>query len=119
MSGEAEADETLIGGKARNMHEIKRIRKYVAGELAHGGAGKAIEMGFWSAIPKRYALPYFPEIKKATTDEQIRTLSRGPSSTQMKPFTTNTCRITFTISLTTLKSARGCLSNTLETSGAS
>src|SRR5882724_1550349 len=46
LAGEVEADETFIGGKAKNMHFEKKIRKYIAGDLAHGGAvGKAIVMG--------------------------------------------------------------------------
>src|SRR5579864_9545481 len=44
--GEVEADETFIGGKAKNMHTMKKIRKYLAGEMKHGGpVGKAIVMG--------------------------------------------------------------------------
>lgn len=41
MSGEIEADETYIGGKAENMHKSKRERKV----RGRGGVGKAIVMG--------------------------------------------------------------------------
>ena len=44
--GEVEADETFIGGKAKNMHYERKIRKFIKGEIAHGGpTGKAIVMG--------------------------------------------------------------------------
>lgn len=38
LSGEVEADETFIGGKARNMHKAERARKI----HGRGGSGKAI-----------------------------------------------------------------------------
>ena len=41
MDGEVEADETFIGGKARNMHAGKRAQKITG----TGGAGKAAVMG--------------------------------------------------------------------------
>lgn len=45
MNGEVEADETYIGGKARNMHRDRRDRLF--GDKKHGGyTGKAGVMGF-------------------------------------------------------------------------
>ncbi|MGH9764459.1 MAG: IS1595 family transposase [Blastocatellia bacterium] len=41
MSGQVEADETFIGGKARFMHKHKRVEKITG----TGGAGKVIVMG--------------------------------------------------------------------------
>lgn len=41
LSGEVEADETYIGGKARNMHQDKRKEKI----KGSGGAGKTIVLG--------------------------------------------------------------------------
>ena len=41
LSGDVEADETYIGGLARNMHKDKRLQK-ISGT---GGSGKAIVMG--------------------------------------------------------------------------
>ncbi len=41
LSGEVEADETYVGGKARNMHESARERKGVA----QGGSGKTVVLG--------------------------------------------------------------------------
>jgi transposase-like protein len=41
LEGEVEADETYIGGKARNMHESERKRKGVA----QGGSGKTVVLG--------------------------------------------------------------------------
>jgi len=41
MSGEVEADETFIGGKARNMHKDVKARKITG----TGGKDKAMVMG--------------------------------------------------------------------------
>src|ERR1035438_8808721 len=41
LSGQVEADETFIGGKARNMHASKRAKKITA----PGPKGKTIVMG--------------------------------------------------------------------------
>ena len=42
VGGEVEADETFIGGLAKNMHKAERARKI----KGTGGAGKACVMGF-------------------------------------------------------------------------
>jgi hypothetical protein len=44
--GEVEADESFFGGKVKNMDAMKKIRKYISGEIRRGGyACKAIVMG--------------------------------------------------------------------------
>jgi transposase-like protein len=46
LSGHVEADETFIGGKARNMHLDVYTRRLMEGRIAKGGpGGKAIVMG--------------------------------------------------------------------------
>jgi len=72
FAGEVEADESFIGGKARNMHLMKRIRKQLAGELAHGGmTGKAIVMGLLERNTKQVRATVIPEAKKIHTDDHI------------------------------------------------
>ncbi len=73
MSGEVEADESFLGGKAKNMHLIKRIRKQVAGELAQGGVtGKAVVMGLLERNSKQIRVKVLPDLKKAHTDAHVR-----------------------------------------------
>ena len=73
MSGEVEADETFIGGKAKNMHLMKKIRLQVAGEMSHGGTvGKAIVMGLLARNTKQVSVRVIPELKKTHTDEHVR-----------------------------------------------
>lgn len=45
LRGEVEADETFVGGKAKNMHLDKHARLVFEGKLGQGGYGKAIVMG--------------------------------------------------------------------------
>jgi len=45
LSGHVEADETFIGGKARNMHVSKRQRRITG----TGGKDKTAVMGYWNA----------------------------------------------------------------------
>jgi transposase-like protein len=45
FSGEVEADETYVGGKAEFMHMDKRTRRLAEGTLGRGGYGKAIVFG--------------------------------------------------------------------------
>ena len=45
MKGEVEADETYIGGKARNMHHDRKMRTFGTGKPS-GFSGKAAVMGF-------------------------------------------------------------------------
>ena len=71
FAGEVEADETFIGGKAKNMHAMKKIRKYLAGEMKHGGpVGKAIVMG----VLQRNTMEDIPGTarKRSKKDSQVR-----------------------------------------------
>src|ERR1017187_231719 len=45
LCGTVEADETFVGGKARNMHLDKHARLIFEGKLGAGPTGKAIVMG--------------------------------------------------------------------------
>ena len=72
LAGEVEADETFIGGKAKNMHFEKKIRKYLAGELASGAVGKAIVMGVLDRNTRQVRASVLPELKKTNTDEHLR-----------------------------------------------
>lgn len=73
LAGEVEADETFIGGKARNMHFEKKIRKYIKGEISRGGSvGKAIVIGILDRNTRQVRATVLPEIKKINTDEQLR-----------------------------------------------
>lgn len=45
MQGEVEADETYIGGKARNMHKDRKVKTFGTGKPS-GFGGKAAVMGF-------------------------------------------------------------------------
>ena len=73
FAGEVEADESFIGGKARNMHYEKKIRKYIKGELSRGGAvGKAIVRGLLERNTKQVRANVIAEAHTRHTDEQIR-----------------------------------------------
>ena len=48
LSGQVEADETYIGGKARNMHRAQRAKKITG----TGGKDKTAVLGIWNAAAK-------------------------------------------------------------------
>ena len=70
LSGEVEADETFIGGKARNMHRGKwsKIRE----KRAKGGthAGRAVVMGILQRHGK-VRVAHVPDIRKGTLQREI------------------------------------------------
>ncbi len=68
MSGEVEADETFIGGLARNMHKNKREKKITG----TGGKGKAVVMGLLERHGK-VRVAHVPDTQKGTLHEQINT----------------------------------------------
>lgn len=71
FSGEVEADETYIGGKAANMHE-ERQRKRGRGT---GGVGKAIVMGLLQRHEgqkaSRVKLKHVPNARRGTVQAEI------------------------------------------------
>ncbi len=69
--GEVEADESFIGGKAKNMHFDRKIRKYIQGEMASGAVGKAIVMGLLERNTKKVRANVIEETKKRHIKEQL------------------------------------------------
>jgi transposase-like protein len=68
LDGEVEADETFIGGKARNMHKDVRERKITG----TGGTDKSTVMGIRQRDGETRAR-VVPDAKRSTLHEQIRT----------------------------------------------
>lgn len=68
MSGEVEADETFIGGKARNMHLGKRIEK-IHGRGPHG---KAVVLGLLSRHDEKVRAYVIPTRKKPDIQARVR-----------------------------------------------
>jgi transposase-like protein len=69
MSGEIEADETYIGGKARNMNAKQRGR--ARGRIGTGGMGKAVVMGLLERGGK-VKVKHIPNAKRGTVQYEIR-----------------------------------------------
>jgi transposase-like protein len=74
MSGEVEADESYIGGKARSMNAKQRGRN--RGRLGTGGKGKAIVMGLLErgkeGKASRVKTKHIPNSKRPTVQGEIR-----------------------------------------------
>lgn len=68
LSGTVEADETFVGGKAKNMHKDKREAKITG----RGATGKAIVMGVLERAGEVRA-KVIPNTTQETLHEQIRT----------------------------------------------
>lgn len=72
MSGEVEADETFIGGKARNMHEEKRRRKITG----TGGKDRTAVMGILErgkdGRPSKVRTKVVPNRKKHALQTEVR-----------------------------------------------
>jgi transposase-like protein len=72
LSGQVEADETYIGGKARNMHADKRAEKITG----TGGKDKAAVMGILERGPKsvgsKVRVKVIDNAKKKTLQSEIR-----------------------------------------------
>ena len=60
--GEVEADETFIGGQARNMHKHKRAQKITG----TGGAGKAVVMGLLDRETGKVRVAHVRDRKRET-----------------------------------------------------
>src|SRR6266550_109178 len=71
-NGTIEADETFIGGKARNMHKSKRERMRRDGGM-QGGSGKAVVMGMLERGGKVKAT-VIPDRKHNITEQIVREL---------------------------------------------
>ena len=67
--GEVEADETFIGGKARNMHKDVRARKV---PKRGGHTGKAIVMGILDRQTGKVRAKHVPDTKYPTLGAEIR-----------------------------------------------
>jgi len=72
MTGEVEADETFIGGLARNMHKHERARKI----KGTGGSGKAAVLGIVERGSEertsRVKTSHVPNVKRRTLSPEIR-----------------------------------------------
>jgi transposase-like protein len=72
LSGEVEADETYIGGLARNMHVARNKRR----GRGTGGVGKAIVMGILERTSKvktsTVKVKHVPNARRATVQSEIR-----------------------------------------------
>ena len=66
--GPVEADETFIGGLARNMHEHKRHEKI----KGTGGSGKELVMGLLDRETGKVRVKHLPNRKKQTLHDEIR-----------------------------------------------
>jgi hypothetical protein len=65
--GEVEADETFIGGLARNMHKSERARK-ISGT---GGSGKQIVMGLLDRHTGKVRVKHIDDVQRDTLHAQI------------------------------------------------
>ncbi len=73
MEGEIEADESFIGGLARNMHKWKRAEK-ISGT---GGAGKAVVMGLLNRHTKEIRVAHVPDTKRHTLQGEVKQACRA------------------------------------------
>ena len=90
--GEVEADETFIGGLAKNMHKGRRERTI----KGTGGAGKAIVMGVLERKGRndtsRVKARVIENCRKATLHAHVREASKpAPASTRMPMRVTRGC----------------------------
>jgi transposase-like protein len=80
-----EADETFIGGKARNMHKSKRLRLSSRGGM-QGGSGKAVVMGMLQRGGKVRAT-VIPDRKHNITEKIVREMVEPGSEVHTDEFT--------------------------------
>src|SRR5260370_11464853 len=67
MEGEIEADESFIGGLARNMHKDKKGK--ITGT---GGSGKAIVMGLLDRNTREIPVKHVPNTQRSTLQTEVR-----------------------------------------------
>ncbi len=84
LSGHVEADETFIGGKARNMHVSARQRRITG----TGGKDKTAVMGILQRGGKVRTVVVPNRKKKALQAEVRKHVEAGPLSTPMRCFPT-------------------------------
>ena len=65
---EVEADETFIGGKARNMHKSKKVRV----QMRAGTGGKAVVMGLLDREQGKVRATVIPNTKRGILQDQVR-----------------------------------------------
>lgn len=71
FSGEVEADETYVGGKAEFMHMDRRTRRLAEGTLGRGGYGKAIVFGLLDRNTKKARVKVVKSPKKGELRGEI------------------------------------------------
>ena len=67
LEGEIEADETFIGGLARNMHKNKKAK--ITGT---GGAGKELVMGLLDRETGKVRVKHIADRKRGTLQQEVR-----------------------------------------------
>jgi transposase-like protein len=105
LCGEVEADETFVGGKAKNMHLDELARRKMQGRMAAGGqVGKAIVMGLLERHGKA-RIKVLPTRPKDTLGPKLKSmLSKALTSTPIPSGHTKTWKATFMNSWITQKS---------------
>ncbi|HVO24320.1 MAG TPA: IS1595 family transposase, partial [Candidatus Margulisiibacteriota bacterium] len=68
IGGEVEADETFVGGKARNMHAWKRTKKITG----TGGEGKEIVLGLLERETGKVRVKHIGDRKKKTLQGEVK-----------------------------------------------
>jgi len=76
LEGEIEADETFIGGLARNMHKNKKGKITGTGGA---GSGKAVVMGLVDRKNKQVRIVHVPNVQRDTLQTQVRKYVQGGS----------------------------------------
>ena len=71
-----EADETFIGGLARNMHKNKKAKITGTGGT---GSGKAVVMGLLDRNSKQVRVVHVPNVQRDTLQTQVRKYVEGGS----------------------------------------
>lgn len=71
LEGDVEADETFIGGKARNMHQAKRMRQFKSRTRGTGSACKVVVLGILERKGEIRA-QVVPDVKRRNLDPVLR-----------------------------------------------